>query len=188
MSSEKKIMIKVKLIDKYLPGYSFKEYHETLINSPIEKVYKKAKNFDLSKSNLIKWLFKIRGLPTNRMNLQGFISDMGFTNIEENIPIENLIGFWARYKIAPVTSPDDFINNSYQARVKVVWNFYLEELSSNQTRLSTETRVLCMSPFTKLTFGLYWIIIKPFSGVIRKKMLQIIKQDSETNAQPKAEI
>ncbi|WP_300465306.1 hypothetical protein [Desulfobacula sp.] len=105
-------MIKQKLIDKYLPRYSFNEYHETVINSSIDKVYEKARDFDLAKSNLIKWLFKLRGLPTKRMHLQDFISDIGFTNIEENIPIENLIGFWARYKIEPITSPDDFINLS----------------------------------------------------------------------------
>jgi hypothetical protein len=176
-------MIKQKLIDKYLPRYSFNEYHETVINSSIDKVYKKARDFDLSKSNLIKWLFKIRGLPTKRMHLQDFISDIGFTNIEENIPIENLIGFWARYKIEPITSPDDFINHTTSARVKVVWNFYLEKLNSNQVRLSTETRVLCMTPSAKVTFGLYWMIIKPFSGVIRNRMLQIIKQDLETDSE-----
>jgi hypothetical protein len=176
-------MIGVKLIDKYLPKYSFNEYHETIINSSIENVYKKAKDFDLSKSRMVKWLFKLRGLPTNRMNLQGFISDIGFTNIEENFPTENLIGFWAKYKILPITSYDDFINNTVSPRVKVVWNFYLEELNSNQTKLSTETRVLCIGPFTKVTFGLYWLIIKPFSGAIRNKMLQIIKQDSETDAE-----
>lgn len=176
-------MTRKKLIDKYLPRCSFKEYHETIINSSIERVYKTARDFDLSKSNLIKWLFKLRGLPTNRMKLQGFISDMGFSNIEENFPVENLIGFWARYKIAPILSSDDFINNTYPARIKVVWNFYLEEFNTNQVKLSTETRVLCLSPSAKVTFGLYWIIIKPFSGAIRKKMLQIIKQDSETNAE-----
>ncbi|WP_300464891.1 hypothetical protein [Desulfobacula sp.] len=78
-------MIKQRLIDKYLPRYSFNEYHETVINSSIDKVYKKARNFDLSKSNLIKWLFKTRGLPTKRMRLQNFISDIGFTNIEEKL-------------------------------------------------------------------------------------------------------
>ena len=172
-----------KLIDKYLPRYSFNEYHETVINSSIDKVYETAKNFDLSKSNLIKWLFKIRGLPTKRMYLQDFISDVGFTNIEENIPIENLIGFWARYKIEPITNPDDFIYNINSARVKVVWNFFLEELDSNQVRLSTETRVLCITLSAKATFGLYWMIIKPFSGAIRNKMLQIIKKDSEIDAE-----
>ncbi|MBA3011561.1 MAG: hypothetical protein KKF12_19240 [Proteobacteria bacterium] len=170
-------MITQKLIDKYLPKYSFNEYHETIINNSIDNVYEKARNFDLSKSNLIRWLFKIRGLPTKRMHLQDFISDIGFTTIEENSPIENLIGFWARYKIEPITSPYDFINDTTSARVKVVWNFYLEELNSNQVRLSTETRILCMTPSAKVTFGLYWMIIKPFSGVIRNKMLQIIKQD-----------
>ncbi len=54
-------MVKVKLIDKYLPGYTFNEYHETVINSSIDEVYETAKNFDLSKSTLIKRLFKIRG-------------------------------------------------------------------------------------------------------------------------------
>ena len=176
-------MNKQKLIDKYLPKYSFSEYHETVINSSIEKVYETARNFDLSKSNLIKWLFKVRGLPTKRMHLQDFISDIGFTNIEENIPTENLIGFWARYKIEPITNSDNFINGTISHRVKVVWNFFLEELDSNQVRLSTETRVLCITPSAKVTFGLYWIIIKPFSGVIRNKMLQIIKQDSETDAE-----
>ncbi len=174
-------MIKKKLIDWYLPEFTFNEYHETLIKGSIDTVYKAARNFDLSKSNLIKWLFKIRGLPTDRMNLQGFISDIGFTTIEENVPVENLIGFWARYKIASITTPEDFINNTLPSRIKVVWNFYLEELNPNLIKLSTETRVLCMTPFTTVTFGLYWMAIKPFSGIIRKKMLQIIKQDSETH-------
>ena len=173
-------MTRKKLIDKYLPRYSFNEYHETIINGPIEEVYETARNFDLSKSHLIKWLFKIRRLPTKRMHLQDFISDIGFTIIEENIPVENLIGFWARYKIESIPSPDDFIRNTISARVKVVWNFYFEELDSNQVRLSTETRVLCITPSAKITFGIYWMIIKPFSGIIRKKMLRIIKENSET--------
>lgn len=84
-------MVDDKLIDKYLPRYSFNEYHEIVINSSIEKVYKAAKDFDLSKSKLIKWLFKLRGLPTNRMNLQGFISDIGFNNIEEKFPVSGAI-------------------------------------------------------------------------------------------------
>ena len=174
-------MAELTLIDKYLPEYTFKEYHYLEVNCPVEDLYKIAKNFDMSKSKLIKTLFIIRGLPTKRMNLQGFISDIGFTNIEERFPTENLIGFWARTKIEPIDSYDAFINNAISARVKVVWNFRFEKIDDNQTKLSTETRILCISPFTKVTFGLYWLIIKPFSGLIRKRMLQIIKDDSETD-------
>ncbi len=168
------------LINKYLPEYTFNEYHDIVVNSPIEDVYTIAKDFDMSKSKLINVLFKLRGMSTQRMNLQGIISDLGFTNIEERVPTENLIGFWVRtIKIEPITNHNDFINNAISAKVKVVWNFRFEKISSSQTKVSTETRVLCVGPVTKITFGLYWLIIKPFSGAIRKRMLQIIKQDSE---------
>lgn len=143
-------------------------------------MYHVAKDFDLSRSRTISLLFKIRGLPTKRLNLQNFVDDIGFTNLEENYPYESLIGFWARIKIAKIPSYEDFANNSISPWLKVVWNFQFEELEKVKTKVSTETRVLCVATITKLTFGLYWEIIKPFSGLTRKKMLKIIKDDSES--------
>ena len=91
-------MIKNILIDKYLPQYTFNVYHEIEVNSPIENVYNITKNLDLSKSKIIVFLFKMRGIPTKRLNLQDFIDDMGFIQIEENYPYENLVGFLLRIK------------------------------------------------------------------------------------------
>jgi hypothetical protein len=118
------------------------------------------------------------------MNLQDFIDDMGFTKLEERYPYENLVGFWTRVKIEKVPSYEDFSNNSISPWVKVVWNFQCEKLEKEKTKVSTETRVLCVAPITRITFGLYWIIVKPFSGLIRKKMLEIIKDDSENSEPP----
>ncbi len=172
-------MAELFLIDKYLPEYTFNEYHWIDVNRPVEDVYQCAHDFDLSKSKLIKMLFMLRGLPTKRMNLQDFISDIGFTNIEENFPKEMLIGFWIRKRIEPIGGYDDFMANTISARVKVVWNFKCETTNNGQTKLSTETRILCINPVAKITFGLYWLMIRPFSGATRKKMLQIIKDDAE---------
>lgn len=168
------------LIDKYMPHYTFNELHENIVNCPIENVYQIAKDFDLSKSKIIAFLFKLRGLPTKRMKLQSFINDIGFTNLEENAPYENLIGFWARMKIAKIPSYDDFINDSISPYLKAVWNFQFEPLEKGITKVRTETRVLCIAPISKLTFRLYWTIIKPFSGLIRIKMLNVIKNDAES--------
>lgn len=167
------------LIDKYLPQYTFAEYHETMVNCPIQNVYDVARDFDLSQSKSIKFLFRLRGLATERMNLQGFIADMDFTNLEENPPYENLMGFWLRPRIEKIPSYEDFINVSISSWVKCVWNFRFEAIEENKTKVSTETRILCVVPITKITFGLYWTLIKPFSGLTRKKMLKIIKDDSE---------
>ena len=168
------------LIDTLLPRHTFREYHATVVNASMETVYAASKNFDLSKSRLIRWLFTLRGLPTKRMQLQDFVSDIGFTPIAENRPVEHAIGFWARYKIEPIPTPDAFLADSIAPRVKVVWNFYLTALAPHRVRLSTETRILCLTPASTITFGLYWMLIKPFSGMIRKQMLHIIKAESET--------
>jgi len=63
-------MKKVTLIDKYLPKYTFNETHEIVVNNPIENVYRVTKDIDLSESRLISLLFKIRGLPTQRLILK----------------------------------------------------------------------------------------------------------------------
>ena len=173
-------MQKNSLIEKYLSEYTFNEYHEIVVNSPIENVYKIAKDFDMAKSKAIKFLFKVRGLPTKRLNLRNFIDDIGFTYLEENYPYENLIGFWARLKIAKIPSYEDFIHNSISPWIKVVWNFKFKKIDENNTKVSTETRVLCVSKITKITFRLYWLIIKPFSSFIRTQMLKIIKNESES--------
>ena len=167
------------LIDKYLPQYTFNEFHEIVVNCPIENVYCVAKDFDLSKSKLITLLFKIRGLPTTRLNLQNFIIDMGFSTLEENYPYENVVGFWTRAKLEKIPNSEAFLNDLISPWLKAVWNFKFEELDKGKTKVTTETRVLCIASFTKITFGLYWSIIKPFSGIIRNKMLKIIKDDSE---------
>ena len=168
------------LIDKYLPRYTFGEYHETLVDCQIQDVYEVARDFDLSKSRRIKFLFRLRGLPTKRMNLQDFVADMGFTHLEDNPPHENLTGFWMRPRIEKIPSYGDFVNGSIPSWVKVVWNFRFEKIGENKTKVSTETRILCVVPITKFTFGLYWAMVKPFSGLIRKEMLNIIKDDAET--------
>ena len=168
-----------KLIDAYLPKFHFGEYHEILVNRSMHRTYEAAMDFDMSKSKLIKGLFRLRGLPTKRMNLQGFISDVGFTPLAENRPKEILIGFWMTDRIVPISGYDDFVANRISAKVKVVWNFYLEEMAPHQVRLSTETRVLGTTPAARLLFGLYWLAIRLFSGLVRRQMLRIIKQESE---------
>lgn len=172
-------MQKITLIDKYLPQYTFGEYHEMVVNCPIQNVYNVARDFDLSKSRLIKLLFRLRGLPTKRSTLQDFIDDIGFTWLEENPPYENITGFWMRPRIEKIPSYEDFLNDSIFSWVKVVWIFLFEQIEENKTKVSTETRILCVKPITKLTFGLYWTMVRPFSGLTRKEMLQIIKNDSE---------
>ena len=167
------------LMDSYLPDYTFTERHEIIVNSPIEDVYEITKNVDLSKSRTIVTMFRMIGLPTKRMDLQGIVEDIGFSRLAENYPLEHLIGFLVSTRVVPIRSAKDFLANKLSARIKVVWNFSLSEISPGLTRVTTETRIQCLSRFTRIFFRFYWAFFKPFSSVIRRRMLRIVKRQSE---------
>jgi hypothetical protein len=178
-------MARPTLIDKYLPEYSFREFHDIVVdNGSIEKVYAVARDFDMSKSKLISMLFKVRGLPTGDMHALAFIAAMGFTNIEETVPAEYLVGFLRTDRIEPVTGHADFVANTLGASLKVVCNFSFAPLNPRQVKVSTETRILCVGTRAKLAFGLYWLMVGPFSRLIRREMLKLVKLEAERLPHP----
>ncbi len=50
-----------------------------------------AKNLDMSKSFITKTLMKLRGLPVKDLTLQGFIKNIRFTYLDENLNEEFVI-------------------------------------------------------------------------------------------------
>jgi hypothetical protein len=56
-----------------------------------------------------------------------------------------------------------------------VWNFAVQEVGQERTVLSTETRVVCGDTSSRLKFRAYWIVVRPFSGLIRVIMLRAVK-------------
>jgi hypothetical protein len=62
---------------------------------------------------------------------------------------------------------------------KAVWNFSLVDVGQNVTRLATETRVVCSDRSSRFRFRLYWTLIGPFSGLIRREVLRTIRAKVE---------
>lgn len=150
------------LIDKYLPDFTYNEYHKRIINASAKECFLAAKNLDMSKSFITTALMKLRGLPTKDLSLQGFIKNICFQYLEEESFIE-------------------FVIDASQRNTKIIWNFYFKEINENKTLVSTETRILCLTKRSKFLFSLYWFFVKPFSGIIRIEMLRLIKKKVENN-------
>ena len=150
------------LIDKYLPAYTYHEYHERLIHASGEECFLAAKNLDMGRSFITKTLMKLRGMPTKDLTLQGFIKNICFTYVEEE-------------------PNKEFVIDASQPDPKIIWNFYFNETGKNETLVSTETRILCLTKKSKSRFALYWFFVRPFSGVIRLEMLRLIKKQAENS-------
>ena len=145
------------LIDRYLPYFTYNEYHEKVIHAPAEKCFIITKNLDMGESFITRLLMRVRGLPTKDLTLQGFIKNICFSYLDE-IPNK------------------EFVIDASQQGTKIIWNFYFKEVDQHTTIVSTETRILCITKRSKYLFPVYWFFVKPFSGIIRLEMLRLIKK------------
>ena len=66
-------------------------------------------------------------------------------------------------------------------RAHAVWNFRVLPRGEQGSVLSTETRVTCGDPASRARFSRYWLVVRPFSGLIRIVMLRAIRRATETS-------
>jgi hypothetical protein len=181
------------LIDDFLPAYDENEYHQVEIDAPPERAYQALLNLNLSDSKLVRLLLALRGMPAllrkgaapgeeTCFNLQGLLQS-GFVMLAgapEKELVLGLVGqFWKPSGNILKISAEDFPGFEKAGFAKAVWNFAVDEKSPKHTRLSTETRILCLDPSSRRRFRLYWRLIRPFSGFIRLEMLRAIRREAE---------
>ncbi|MBK6266079.1 hypothetical protein JKA74_13630 [Marivirga sp. S37H4] len=167
------------VLEKYLPEYQFNEVHKIVVEGSTEDCYKASMNLDLSKSGIIAFLFRLRGLPFSNTHLAALTKDMRFTLLEEIQYTEFLYAFWFKSQPEWITDKEEFMRGSSCYNAKVGWSFNFVEKGNGKTEIITETRVFCLNRKTKLLFSIYWFFIRPFSGLIRIQMLRLIKKELE---------
>lgn len=67
---------------------------------------------------------------------------------------------------------DDFTRLVRSGYAKAAWNFRVRTGSPGSTVLSTETRVKGFGPGALRAFRMYWSLVGPFSGLMRKPFLK----------------
>lgn len=167
------------LIDKYLSAYDFNEFHSIKVNASANGIYEIMLSCDVSRSFLIRFLFRLRGMPKHLYTIN-HLTSMGFIKLDEQPGKEIAYGI---ITTSPTfncclsnISPASFIQNTNASTIKAVINFKLQEKNNSNHIISTETRIWCGSRAMKTKFRLYWFFIKPFSQLIRKAMLKQMKQ------------
>lgn len=172
------------LIDDFLPEYDFEEIHAVRIQASAVDVFRSLREVDFSESTVIRWLFKLRGLPTANMNVEGF-QHLNFEVLGETLNREFVLGlvgrFWTLSGDLKKIDSNSFKRFDQAGYAKTAFNFALDE-DGNGTRLTTETRIKCLDEESRQSFGFYWTFIKPFSGLVRTEMLKLIKQKAELTA------
>ena len=177
------------LIDDFLPQYDFHERHDTIVRVPCDAVRHASDAWRPDSSLLWRLLLRLRGLGSPQGTLRDWAEAAGFLCLAET-EHEVIYGqagrFWSPKERAALVSPrtvDEFRTLTDPRYAVAAMSILVTPSASGlSTRLSTETRIRCLGPEARRRFRLYWLLIRPFSGLLRCAMLAGIKAEATKQA------
>lgn len=108
----------------------------------------------------------------------------GFTKIAERPGRELVFGLAGRFwrpdgDLRSIPDRAAFVAFTEEGCVKAAWNLKIEETDGGSSDFSTETRIQCFGAAARRKFGLYWSLVRPFSGVLRRTLLRGVRRRAE---------
>jgi hypothetical protein len=175
----------VTLADDYLPTYDIVMRHQRHVPVPAAVAWSALARADLGGSPVTRALLMLRGLrrprATRRLTL-ATLPDAGFVPLGERAGREiafGLVGrFWTLSGGRARVTPAEFRSFARGGHAKVVWTFTVEDAGPGAARLATETRVACVDAASRRRFSLYWLLVRPFSRLIRRAMLRAVAREA----------
>lgn len=115
------------------------------------------------------------------LTLRRFL-ESGFVKLEE-MPNEELVlgltgRFWTPTGGLVATRSETFRAGPEPGLAQAAWNFHLSSPAPGVTELLTETRVR-VAEDARASFQLYWTVVRPFSGLLRRVMLRDVRRTAE---------
>jgi hypothetical protein len=162
------------VLDDALPGWHYRERHRVPATAAADVTLAGFEALCWREVPLFRVLMAIRTLGrTSRAGGRPILDDftsIGFTEISRTATELVYAGIgrpWSvRGGMRTVQSLDSFRGFSEPGWAKMAVNFQL-----TNGDFSTETRVLLTNRAAHRAFGTYWLVIRPFSGLIRRSWL-----------------
>jgi hypothetical protein len=174
----------VRPLDDFLPAFEFVERHALAIEAPRERIdaaFRSVAIADIPVARALWWVRRL-GRPTGDLT-KPFLAGEVPGIVLEDVPGEGIVlgltgQFWKirggyRDPTRPRT-PDEFVAYARPDMCKAVIDFRVGPSS-----LSTETRVHVADPAARRKFRRYWVVIRPFSGLIRILFLRAARRRAE---------
>ena len=173
-------------LDDFLPAWDFRERHRRHVAASRERTWAALQGLDLSRSWLVRALYRLRGMPPSALTFPG-LERLCFVRLAE-VPAEELLfgvvgRFWTRDGGLVPLDREGFRGFERPGYARAVWGFELREGGSGRTLLATETRIRCTDPTTRRRFRRYWLLIRPPSGLIRRAALAEIARVAESGSE-----
>ena len=164
-------------LDRVLPEWHFRERHVRQVDAPPERVLAAVRDVTLDEMGVFRVLARLRGIrvPADRPFLELALA-AGWRVLGEVPDRELVLGTigqpWRwRGGDSPAADFRSFDRPGY-AKLAIDWRL-------EGSVLSTETRVFLTDEPSRRAFRRYWLVIRPFSGLIRRVWLRAIARRAQ---------
>jgi len=153
-------------LDTFLPRFDVNETHSIFLSFDAERTLEFALAAPAAPGRLVAALFRARGLPPTT-SVKELFDVMGFDTLAVS-PTEVVVGACG----AP-WRPSGKIGPFAEARpgtVRIATDLRATPVEGGCI-LSTETRILAVDDAARRAFRRYWVVVGPFSGLVRRRWL-----------------
>jgi len=186
------------LLDSWMPTYDVAARYSVRINASPARVYAALLATDFRRPWLVRALMGVRLIPAllrapnatwrrlsrppsrSRASLTD-VAHSDFVLLEETPPREIVLGitgrFWKLAAEVVLIPPARFREALPPGLAQAAWNFAVTEAPGGAA-LTTETRVRCADAATRRRFQLYWWLVAPGSGLIRRAILDQVRREA----------
>jgi hypothetical protein len=177
----------VKALDEFLPEYEFSERHRLTIAASPERIDAavRAVSLDDMPAARVLWWVRRLGRPYGDSRKPFVAGALETAVVLDDVPGEGVVlgltgQFWKLRGGDTGGRPrsrDEFVDFDRPDACKAVIDFRVAP-----ALLSTETRVHVPDPVARRKFRRYWLVIRPFSGLIRIFFLRAARRRAEAPA------
>lgn len=174
-------------LDDFLPDFNFSERHSIYICVPASRIMNVVTAWRNENDPLVRSAICLREMPSRLLGhaRQQHLDLSDFTLLErrdDTALVYGLIGtFWQTdYGLCDIPLTDAFLAPRHDDVCKLTLDFTVQPDSRNTHCLVTETQVPCVTDRARRRFTPYWYLIRPVSGLIRRRMLTAIREQSES--------
>lgn len=176
------------LMLRYLPDFQFAEEHSCHVPASAQRVLDAAAQPEVVDDPVARGLIALRELPSRLATRLGMASALrqraafglaDFTPLGRDGDRELAFGlagrFWrADYGLVALRDARAFAALDATGLAKLVLNF-TAECEGEGVRLTTRTRICCGDAAARRRFMAYWALIRPASGLIRRRLLRRVR-------------
>jgi len=138
-------------IEDWLPEYDVRERHERRVDASPERALELALGAPAAPDRIVRSLFRLRGVP-RAATIEDLAARLGLLERERTPTL--WVGAGGR-------------------RVSIAIDFVARPDAGGSV-LSTETRVRAHTTRARFVFRSYWLLVGPFSALIRRRWLRAI--------------